>query len=74
MAAKISNWLGTRSQRSHLSTALLPTVKRYYCLFFNKISNILRIQREFQQILEKLRVHNQGYRKMGMVGTCSQPI
>ena len=23
MAAKISNWLGTRSQRSHLSAALL---------------------------------------------------
>ena len=26
MAAKISNWLGTRSQRSHLSAALLLMV------------------------------------------------
>ena len=25
MAAKISNWLGTRSQRSHLSAALTTT-------------------------------------------------
>ena len=28
MAAKISNWLGTRSQRSHLSAALLVALKQ----------------------------------------------
>ena len=32
MAAKISNWLGTRSQRSHLSAALFKAVNVVYLI------------------------------------------
>ena len=40
MAAKISNWLGTRSQRSHLSAALLTDDSQTLQLGANSVKTI----------------------------------
>ena len=44
MAAKISNWLGTGSHRSHLSGALLLLVPRHNCQKCGNISKSLQLQ------------------------------